>query len=105
MAVCLDYQTVYLRRDSTSVSWHLCVALVVVMVGTLIGQIWVRTEVTDLGYQISEEQRIQAELTNERQELELERVVLHRPDALADRARKTLGFRPAEKEQLFRIGR
>jgi len=105
MAVCLDYQTVYLRRESSSLGWHLTVASIVILFGTLMGQIWVRTEVTDVGYQIAEQQRLQGQLTVERQELELERIVLHRPDNLAKRAQKTLGFQQPQKDQLFRVGR
>jgi len=103
MAVCLDYQTVYLRRESSSLGWHLSVASGVILLGTLVGQIWIRTEVTDVGYHISEQQRIQSQLTTERQELELERIVLHRPDNLAERGRKVLGLHPAQKDQMFRI--
>ncbi len=105
MAVCLDYQTVYLRRESSSLGWHLCVASGVILIGTLMGQIWVRTEVTDLGYQIAEQHRLQGQLTMERQELELERIVLHRPDQLKERAAKKLGFRSPQKDQVFRVER
>jgi len=103
MAVCLDYQTVYLRKESSSLGWHISFASLAILLGTLIGQIWIRTQVTDLGYHISEQQRIQSQLTIERQELELEQIVLHRPDNLAERGRTVLGLRPAKKDQLFRI--
>jgi cell division protein FtsL len=103
MAVCLDYQTVYLRKQPVSLVWHINVAASVVILGAIVTRIWLRNEATELGYQIAREQQLLVDVTKERQDLELHKVVLHRPDALAERAEKELGLKPLQKGRVFKI--
>jgi hypothetical protein len=71
MAVCLQYQSVYVRRESKAVSARVQILAAVVLLGVLGARVWVKLEATDLGYQMAHE-----------------RSVLLRPDSLAKSARE-----------------
>lgn len=88
MAVCLQYQSVYVRRESKAVSARVQILAAVVLLGVLGARVWVKLEATDLGYQMAHERQRTVELDMERRELELQRSVLLRPDSLAKSARE-----------------
>ena len=87
MAVCLQYQSVYVRRESKAVSARVQILAAVVLLGVLGARVWVKLEATDLGSQMAHERQRTVELDMERRELEL-RSVLLRPDSLAKSARE-----------------
>ncbi|HEY9161730.1 MAG TPA: cell division protein FtsL [Desulfomonilia bacterium] len=62
--------------------------------------VWTRTFAMDLGYQISREQGIKEEFTNENKALRLEISTLKRTDRLESIAVKNLGMTPPSPEQM-----
>jgi len=62
--------------------------------------VWTRTFAMDLGYQISREQGIKEEFTNENKALRLEISTLKRTDRLESIAVKHLGMTPPSPEQM-----
>ena len=49
MAVCLQYQSVYVKRESTRVSGKLQLVGAVVLLALLGSKVWAKLEATDLG--------------------------------------------------------
>jgi hypothetical protein len=102
MAVCLDYQSVYVRQPLVfSVRIQLIVAIALLAV--LVAKVWVRVECIDLGYQLAAEKDIALEHDLNRRELEFKLSVLKRPDNLAARATDRLGFERIRPTQARRI--
>lgn len=104
MAIALDYQTVYCANHarSRSLRWHAIAALLLVC--SLATKIWVKLEITDLGYQLSSEKSRSMALDMERRELELQRSVLLREDRLTASAAERLRFSVPQKAQILRLG-
>lgn len=88
MAVCLQYQSVYVKRESTAVSVRVQVLAACALLMVLGARVWMKLEATDLGYQLARERSKTVELDMERRELELQRSVLLRPDSLSKSARQ-----------------
>jgi hypothetical protein len=88
MAVCLQYQSVYVRREARTISAKAQVVAAVAILGVLGARVWAKLEATDLGYQLAQARQQTVELDMERRELELQRSVLMRPDSLAKSARE-----------------
>lgn len=88
MAVCLQYQSVYVKRESTVVSVRTQVFAAAVLLIVLAARVWTKLEATYLGYQFAQERSKTVELDMERRELELQRSVLLRPDSLTKSARQ-----------------
>jgi cell division protein FtsL len=65
--------------------------------------VWTRTFAMDLGYQISMEQGIKQEFTNENKSLRLEISTLKRTDRLESIALKDLGMTPPTPEQVVHL--
>ena len=103
MAVCLDYQSVYARRDVLVISVRTQVLLALCIVCLLGFKIWMKIEATDTGYRLSKERTRTVELDLARRELELERSVMLRSDHLEVAARKRLGLRPLDPAQARRL--
>jgi hypothetical protein len=87
MAVCLQYQSVYVKREAAVVSLRVQVAIALALLVVLGARVWVKLEVTDVGYQLARERSKTIELDMQRRELELQRSVLLRPDSLSASAR------------------
>jgi hypothetical protein len=98
MAICLEYQAVYLDRNQalTSIKRKFLAASLLFCV--LLGRVWVKIETTSLGYSIAREHDNTVSLENEKSELELKRSVLLRRDVLAQEGMK-LGLKPLSYRQ------
>ena len=82
MAVCLNSQSVYLRKRTSvgSTRWQLLAAALLLAI--LSAKVWMKLESTDLGYQLASERQKTVDLDMERRELDLQLSVLMRPDNL-----------------------
>lgn len=105
MAVCLDYQMVYQRREEFAVPVRVQVAVALCLFAALVCKIWTRLENTDLGYQLGRERQKTVELDMQRRELELQLSILLRPDNLSRLTAQRLGLQPLSPENARRIVR
>jgi hypothetical protein len=103
MAVCLQYQSVYVKREAAVVSLRVQVAAAVALLLVLGARVWMKLEATDLGYQLASERSKTVELDMQRRELELQRSVLLRPDSLTISARKMARLEDHTSERSFRV--
>jgi len=72
----------------------------VLLVALCIVQVWLRLQVTHLGYELSAARRMQLRLEHEQRELEVEFATLRDPGRLADVARRQLGMVEPGKGQV-----
>jgi hypothetical protein len=103
MAVCLQYQSVYVKRETTRVSGKLQLVGAVVLLALLGVKVWAKLEATDLGYSLARECQRTVALDMERRELELQRSVLMRPDSLSRTAREKVGLDENSLGQTLKI--
>jgi hypothetical protein len=103
MAICLDYQAVYYRRQPLYFSLHLQVAAALILLAALAARVWIRIETTDLGYRLARERQRAVALDMERRELELHLSVLHRPDTLVKQAKTRLGLTVLNPKQAWKV--
>ncbi|NDC39121.1 MAG: hypothetical protein EBZ48_13925 [Proteobacteria bacterium] len=103
MAVCLDYQSVYARREVVVISVRAQIVLALCLLMLLGFNVWVKISITDSGYQLAKERQRTVELDLSRRELELERSVLLRSDHLESEAAKKLGLKPLNPSQARRF--
>lgn len=94
MAVCLEYQSVYSRRDKIVISVRMQIVAAALLLCALVGKVWIKIETTDLGYQLAKERELKVSLDMERREYELQRSVLLRTDNLSRVAQQKLGLMP-----------
>jgi cell division protein FtsL len=71
-----------------------------VLLGAGLFHVWVRLQVTELGYELSTTREIVARLENEQRELEAELAMLTAPSQLAKEARERLGMREPKAGQV-----
>lgn len=103
MAVCLNYQSVYCRRDRIVISVRMQIFAAVLLLLALVGKVWIKIETTDLGYQLARERELKISYDMERRELELQRSVLLRTDNLTRTASERLGLSALDPQQARRI--
>lgn len=103
MAVCLEYQMVYRRREVRSVPLRAQIVLASLLLFSLSFKVWLHIAGTSLGYQLSQERTRAVELDMQRRELELALSVLMRPDNLMHAAEKRLGLVAMNPGQMRRI--
>jgi hypothetical protein len=103
MAVCLQYQSVYVKRDSTVVSAKLQLLAACALLAVLGVRVWSKLEATDVGYQLARERQRTVSLDMERRELELQLSVLLRPDSLAKAARDKVGLSEHASGQTIKV--
>lgn len=103
MAICLEYQTIYYRRQSLYFSYHLHVLTGLILLLALSAKVWVRNETTDVGYRLAQERTRMQVLDDERRERELQLSVLKRPDNLSRQAQKRLGLVPLNPRQAWKV--
>ncbi|MDH3443885.1 MAG: cell division protein FtsL [Deltaproteobacteria bacterium] len=72
-----------------------CLALVVLL------HIWLRLQVVNQGYVLSTTTKLQQRLEQEQRELKVEYATMTSPERLEGMARRRLGLRPPEKEQVI----
>lgn len=75
-------------------------ALFLALVGLCMVQVWLRLQVTHVGYDLSVARQLQLKLEQERRELEVELATLRDPARLDDVARRRLGLTDAKKGQV-----
>ena len=102
MAVCLDYQCVYVRKRAY-VPMRYQVATVLFLFVALSTKVWLKMSSTDLGYALARERSATIELDMQRRELELKRSILQRADSLQRMAEKRLGLFPLEARRARKI--
>lgn len=103
MAICLEYQSVYTRPAERVISLKMQLAAGLLLLLALTVKVWVKLESIELGYSLAEERQALLALDMERRELELERSVLLRPDALKQRARAELGLRVVPAQSVISV--
>ena len=103
MAIALDYQTVYYRRNKRIIplSWHISAAVFLFVALAL--KVWVKIECTEYGYKLAKVRKETVSLDMERRELELNHSVLLKPDALALHSKKLLGLGQLNPQQAQKI--
>lgn len=79
------------------------IALGLVLVGLCMVQVWLRLQVTDVGYQLSAARQMQDRLEQQRRELEVELTMLSDRAHVAELAAKRLGMREPEKGQVVEL--
>jgi len=79
------------------------IALGLVLVGLCMVQVWLRLQVTDVGYQLSAARQMQERLEQQRRELEVELTMLSDRAHVAELAAKRLGMREPEKGQVVEL--
>ena len=103
MAVCLEYQSVYCRRDKIVISVRMQVVASMLLLLALVGKVWIKIETTDLGYQLSRERELRTTYEMEKREYELQRSVLLRTDNLTRVAQRKLGLLQLDPTKARRI--
>ena len=78
-------------------------ALGLVLVALAMGMVWVRLQVTEIGYQLSAARQMQERLEQQRRELEVELAMLRDRAHLAELATKRLGMRDPDKGQVVEL--
>jgi cell division protein FtsB len=104
MAVCLDYQTVYFRRQKELVvSWGRQIASVLVLLIVLAFKVSTRLSITSAGYDLQQARQTSEALNQKRRDLEYQLAVLSKHDYLDEKARSKLGLKSLRKGQIERI--
>lgn len=103
MAVCLQYQSVYVKREAARVSGKAQLVGAVVLLALLGIKVWAKLEATDLGYSLARERQKMVALDMERRELELQRSVLMRPDSLSKAAQDKVGLSEHSLGQTMKV--
>ena len=78
--------------------------LLVPVTGSLIFHLWVRTEITDIGYKIQELSMIEESLVRERAKLLVKEENLQNPERIDHVARARLGMEPLRPDQVLSPG-
>ena len=74
-----------------------------VLVALAMAMVWVRLQVTEIGYQLSAARQMQERLEQQRRELEIELATLRDRPHLAEVAAKRLGMRDPDKGQVVEL--
>ena len=92
----LNYQLVFEKKEKKTAAFsvHAQIACAIVLLVALSARVWMRVKATDLGYELAKERELTVSLDMERRELELQRSLLIRPDALKEQAEKRLALHP-----------
>jgi hypothetical protein len=103
MTVCLQYQSVYVKKEVKTTSTRMQLLAAVVLLGVFAVRVWAKLEATDIGYQVARERQQMVKLDMERRELELQRSLLLRPDSLSRAARERVGLSEHNLEQTITV--
>jgi cell division protein FtsB len=103
MTVCLQYQSVYVKREVKASSTRMQLLAAVVLLGVFAVRVWAKLEATDIGYQVARQRQQMVKLDMERRELELQRSLLLRPDSLARSARDRVGLSDHSLDQTITV--
>lgn len=102
MAVCLDYQSVYVKNVKTT-SHKLLILASLFLMSVLIFHVWIRAEKVSLGYQIAQAQNKTAEYTTIKKDLAMQLSVIKRYDNLMGLAKNRLGFNMQESPKILTL--
>ncbi len=103
MAVALDYQAVYGRRNTIVISVRAQIIAATLLLAALVIKVFLVSESTRIGYILAEERRKTIQLDMQKQELEFERSVLLRGDNLKKVAEKNLKLMPLNPAKVRKI--
>ena len=79
------------------------IGLGLVLVALCLLQVWLRLQVTDVGYQLSAARQMHLRLEQQRRELEVELAMLRNRSHLAELAAKRLGMREPDRGQVVEL--
>jgi len=82
--------------------WRLALATLVLL-GLAVAQVWLRLQVVNVGYELSNVRRMTARLEHDRNQLRLELATLRDPGRLAERAQKRLGLQAPERGRVVEV--
>jgi hypothetical protein len=105
MAICLDHQAVYCRRQFPVISFRVQVAAAALLLFALGFKVWVKVCMTDVGYRVAEERQRLVELDREKRELKLQLAVLLRHDNLRLAATNRLGLVELTSDKIWKTHR
>lgn len=88
---------------SRSASWTWYVVIALVGLTLALGQVWIRLQVVEVGYKLSNTRQLIHSLQRERQALQMQWSALTTPTQLAAQAEQRLGISAPAPEQLVRV--
>jgi hypothetical protein len=98
MAICLQHQAVFQEKKSLFISVRAQFFIGLILVLALSFKIWVKLCITEVGYEVARLRQAIVELSEEKQELELQRSILRRPDHLSRSARERLALSSFDRQ-------
>ena len=102
MAVCLDYQSVYVKNVKTQ-SHKLLIVACLFLMSVLIFHVWIRATKVTLGYQIAKAQHQTLEYKKKKKDLAMQASVIKRYDNLMGLAKTRLGYTLQEKPRILTL--
>lgn len=103
MAVALYHQSIYAPRSTIKVSVRGQVIIALLLMLALSMRIFIRVQITDVGYDLARERQRAMQIDMERQETKLTLSFLLRGDNLSEAARAQLGLEPLNPSRARRI--
>lgn len=103
MAVCLEYQTIYYRRERASHNLRLQLIAALVLLLALGLKVWVRISITDRGYELGRQRDQTKVLERQKADLLLQLEYVTRPDEIRREARRRVGLIRATPEQMIKL--
>ena len=103
MAICLQQQSLYLRRRGVVIPVSVQFLVALLLLVTLAVKVWVKVETTLIGYELATEREVAINLDLQRRELELQRSVLLRPDNLRAMVETRLDLIPLAEAQTVKM--
>ena len=103
MEACLGFQSIYQCAVKEKSSLRTQIILGLLLFVALAVKVWIKLEVTDIGYKLAAETSTAIEFDMERRDLELQLSVIKRPDNLTRMAEERLGLKELNPEQARKI--
>lgn len=102
MAVCLDYQSVYVKNVKVQ-SHKLLILSSLFLMFVLIFHVWIRAQKVTLGYQIAQAQNKTLEYATIKKDLQMQLSVVKRYDNLMGLAKSRLGLDPEVASEVITL--
>ena len=102
MEATLGFQSIYQCANTKKTSLRNQILLGLLLFVALAVKVWIKLEVTDIGYKLAEARNTAIEQDMNRRDLELQLSILKRPDNLASMASERLGLKalnPGKSEE------
>lgn len=103
MAVALDYQSVYVPKRTIKVSVRGQVIVAALLVLALVARVFIRNQMTDIGYELARERQRAMQIDMEKQEAKLQLSVLLRSDNLSEAASDKLALEPLNPSKTRKV--